>query len=179
MAVAQNERRRYWLSLAALIIAMPAAVLVGSWENLEQWRANHRRIPIPVEPQVTQHYAGAEWRLSSLTRLPGGSPDRTVMLAEFEAMVDDAAILAASPCEVALTDTEGRRWKPGFLTEPIVRELHPDAAGKPRCGSFAFEGAGHGSTIGMAETFIVPVAAKEFALSITVTDGLPQYLLLR
>lgn len=177
--VAPRERRHYWLSLAGLVVILPATVLVSSWDSLMQWRANHYRIQIPVEGQAVQRYAGADWKLSELTRLPGGMPEESVMLVEFEAVVDDPAILSKSPCEVALTDERGRIWKPVFLTEPIVRELHPEAAEKPRCSNFAFEGSSKGSRITMAETFTVPTAAENLALSVTVVGALPDYMLLK
>ncbi|MGB3386895.1 MAG: hypothetical protein WBA88_02825 [Pseudaminobacter sp.] len=177
--IAPRERRHYWLSLAALVVVLPAAVLVSSWGSLKQWRTNHYRVPIAVERQAIQRYAGADWKLSSLTRLPGSTGESSVMLVEIEAVVDDPALLVTSPCEIALSDEQGRIWKPGFLTEPIVRELHPEAANKPRCGSLAFEGAGKGARVGMAETFTVPATAEDFALSIIISGALPDYLLLK
>lgn len=176
---APAERRRYWLSLAALVVLLPAAVLLSAWESFMLWRTNHYRVPIPVERQAIQRYAGADWKLSELTRLPGGSPEQSVMLVEFEAVVDDPAMLLASPCEVGLTDGEGRIWQNSFLTGSIVRELRPDAVEKSLCGPFAFEGASKGSRVEMAETFIVPAAVENFELSVTVSGALPAHLLLK
>ncbi len=43
-----SERRRYWLSLAALVVVLPAAIVVNSWDSLSEWRRSqlqhaHRR----------------------------------------------------------------------------------------------------------------------------------------
>ena len=38
-ATGKSERRRYWLSLAALAIVLPAAIVVNSWDSLSEWRA--------------------------------------------------------------------------------------------------------------------------------------------
>ena len=72
-----GERPGYWLSLAALIVVLPVAVLVHSWGSLSQWWANRDRDPIIAERGVAQSYAGAEWRLTGLSVLPQGTGSRT------------------------------------------------------------------------------------------------------
>ncbi len=84
-----GERRRYWLSLAALVVVLPAAVLAHTWGSLTQWWANNDRDPIEVERGTAQPYAGAEWRMTGLSVLPIGSTGRSVVLAEFEARIDE------------------------------------------------------------------------------------------
>ncbi len=173
-----TERRRYWLSLAALLVVLPATIAVHSWDSVAAWRSRYDRDPIAVVTGATQNYAGAEWQLTSLSRLPGRSPDETVVLAQFEATVD-AEIEAGNFCQVVLTDAEGRRWQPVFLGERIVREMHPEAVDKPRCMTTQFETLAKGSRAKMAETFIVPDAANDLALNVTMTGALPQYLVLK
>ena len=174
-----GERRRYWLSLAALVVVLPIALLVHSWGSLSQWWTNRNRDPMVVERGTAQRYAGAEWRLTGLSVLPAGSADRSVVLAEFEAKVEDPAILLESPCIVALTDSGGRRWQPRFTVERTVRELRPEAAEKPRCGGPAFEGAQVGAIAKMAESFVVPADADGLALSLVMPNALPGSLVLR
>lgn len=175
-AVSPGERRRYRLGLAALVVVLPAAILVHSGDGVVDLLRRTLSEPIVVERGAAQDYAGAMWRLGALTLLPGELPDTVVILAEFDASVTDAAHLQeAGPCTVALTDASGRRWEPLFLPEPAVREARPDAADKPRCG--AFDGAG--GTITMAESFVVPESAEGLALSVTTAGELPDRLLLR
>lgn len=169
-----GERRRYWFSIAALAVVLPAAILVHTGDTLWEWLRDVRN-PIAVERGALQRYAGADWRLTGLARLPGSLPDTAVILAEFEATVDDPAQLAENPCQVALTDARGRRWEPAFLT--AVRKAKPAAADKPRCG--LFEAISPGDTVMMAESFVVPEDAESLALSVSLAKALPAYLLFR
>jgi hypothetical protein len=173
-----TERRRYWLSVAALAVVLPTTVAVHSWGSATEWWSRNNRDPIAVATGATQSYAGAEWQLTSLSRLPGNRPDAVVILAQFEARVD-TEFEAGNFCGVALTDTEGRRWQPVFLSERIVRKMHPEAVDKPRCMGTQFETLAKGSRVKMAETFVVPDAASDLALNVTMTGALPQYLLLK
>jgi hypothetical protein len=173
-----TEKRQYWLSLAALAVVLPATVALHSWESVTEWRKRHHTDPIAVAAGAAQSYAGAEWQLTSLSRMPGSRADAVVVLAQFEAAID-TEFEAGNFCHVALTDADGRRWQPVFLSERIVRQMHPEAVEKPRCSTTRFETLTKGSRVTMAETFIVPDAAKDLALNVTMTGSLPQYLVLR
>lgn len=172
-----SERRRYWLSLAALAVVLPAAIAVNSWDSLTEWRRSRPHKPIAVERGLAQAYAGAEWQLTGLTRLPGATPDTTLVVAEFDAVVDDPTLLQAGPCAIALTDDKGRRWLPVFLPGRTVRQGRPAAADKPRC--YALARAEKGKTIAMAETFTVPENAAGLALSVGIGGAKPANLLLK
>lgn len=172
-----SERRRYWLSLAALVVVLPAAIVVNSWDSLSEWRRSRLDMPIAVARGATQAYAGAQWQLSGLTRLPGATPGTTLIVAEFDAVVDDPALLQAGPCAVALTDDKGRRWLPAFLPGRAVRQGRPAAADKPRC--YGLARAEKGKTIAMAETFTVPESAAGLALSVSIGGVKPAYLLFK
>lgn len=177
-AVSSGERRRYRLSVAALVVVLPAAILVHSRGGLIEWLRAVQREPIIVERGAARDYAGAAWRLTALTRLPGSLPDTIVVLAEFEAaVVDPARLQGGGPCTVALTDASGRRWEPVVLTEAAVRKARPDAADKPRCADFP--GAAAGSATTMAESFVVPEGAEGLALSVTMAGALPDRLVFR
>jgi hypothetical protein len=171
-----DERRRYWFSIVALAIVLPAAILVHTRDTIREWLRDVRN-PIIVERAALQRYAGADWRLTGLARLPGSLPDTAVILAEFEATVDDPSQLAENQCQVALTDDRGRRWQSAFLPESAVRKAKPAAADKPRCG--LFEDISPGDTVMMAESFVVPEDAESLALSVSLSGALPAYLLFR
>lgn len=177
MAVGTGERRRYWLSLAALVVVLPAAIVANSWDSLSEWHRSRLDAPIAVERGAAQAYAGAQWQLAGLTRLPGATPGTTLIVAEFDAIVDDPALLQAGPCTVALTDDRGRRWLPAFLLGREVRQGRPAAADKPRC--YALARAEKGNTIAMAETFTVPQGAAGLALSVSIGGARPAYLVFR
>jgi hypothetical protein len=175
--VAMSERRRYWLSLAALVVVLPAAIAVNSWDSLSEWRRSQLTTPIAVESGAGAAYAGAHWRLVGLTRLPGPAPDAALVVAEFDAAVDDPTLLQAGPCTVALTDDKGRRWLPTFLPGRAVRQGRPAAADKPRC--YGLAQAEKGKTVAMAETFTVPASAAGLALSVSIGGARPAYLVFR
>ncbi len=172
-----GERRRYWFSLVALAFVLPAAIFVSTWDSLPEWRRENVRTPLTVERGATQRYAGAQWQLTSLTRLPKGPADAIPIIAEFEAVVDDPELLRNGPCAVVLMDDRGRRWQSIFLPGRAVRRGRPEAADKPRCG--AFPNAEKGKTITMAEIFTVPASATGLALSVTVAGARPEYLVFR
>lgn len=177
-SVSLYPRKSYWLSLAALVVVLPVAIVVHSQGELIQSLRAAFRSPIDVEKGASQSYAGADWRLTSLTQLPGALPATTVMLAEFEATVRDARLLSDSfPCKIALTDGRGRRWNGNFLYDPVVRKARPDAASLPRCGSA--DGIKPGDTIRMAESFVVPKDADGLMLSLALFGGMPDTLLLK
>ena len=176
-ASGMSERRRYWLSLAALAVVLPLAIVVSSWDSVSEWRRSQLGTPIAVERGTTQAYAGAQWQLTGLTRLPGATPETTLIVAEFDAAVDDPALLRAGPCAIVLTDYKGRRWLPVFLPGRTVRQGRPAAADKPRC--YGLARAEKGKTITMAETFTVPEGATGLALSITIGGARPAYLVFR
>jgi hypothetical protein len=172
-----GERRRYWLSLAALAVVLPAAIVVNAWDSLSEWRRGRLSTPIAVERGAVQAYAGAQWRLAALTRLPGTAPDTTLIVAEFDAAVDDPALLQAGPCAVALVDDKGRRWLPAFLPGRAVRQGRPSAADKPRC--YGLARAEKGKMTAMAETFTVPESAAGLALSVSIGGARPAYLVFK
>jgi hypothetical protein len=168
-----GERRRYWLSIAALAVVLPDAILVHTGDTIREWLRDMRN-PIAVESGTLQRYAGADWRLTGLARLPGNLPDTIIVLAEFEATVDDPKQLVENRCQVALTDDRGRRWEPAFLPGSAVRKAKPAAADKPHCG--LFEELSPGDTVMMAESFVVPEDAESLALSVSLSGALPAYL---
>ena len=172
-----SERRRYWLSLASLVVVLPVAIVVSAWDNLSEWRRGQLRTPIAVERGATQGYAGAQWQLTGLTRLPGATPETALIVAEFDAAVDEPALLQAGPCAIALTDDKGRRWLPVFLSGRAVRQGRPAAADKPRC--YGLSRAEKGKTVSMAETFTIPESAAGLALSITIGGARPAYLVFK
>jgi hypothetical protein len=172
-----GERRRYWLSVAALAIALPLAIVVNSWESAGVWRGHNIRAPLVVERGTVQRYAGAQWRLTGLTRLPEGSADANLIVAEFEAAIDDPELLREGPCEVLLTDDKRRRWQPAFIPPRTVRQARPLAADKPRCG--ALLKAEKGKTIMMAEAFTVPVSASGLKVFVTIAAARPAYLVFK
>jgi hypothetical protein len=177
IGAAPRGRLAYWLSLAALVVVLPAALYVHSSGRIVELIRETQK-PFEVQRGEAQPYSGAAWRLTALTRLPGELPETEFVLAEFEAAVSDPAQLQADmPCQIRLTDSDGRRWAPAFLVERVIRTARPDAAEKPRCLNFADAQAG--DIIEMAESFVVPKDARDIVLSLTLRGELPDSLVFR
>lgn len=168
-ATLRPERRRFRISLAALAVVLPAALIVHSKGDLVDAARAWAERPIEIARDGAAAYTGAEWRLTGLSRFPGDLPNTEAVVAEFEARVADGAALAgAGPCVLRLRDAEGRQWQPSFLTESAVRRARPDLADRPRCGVFD---PGVTGTVAMAASFVVPKEAEGLALSLRLRDA--------
>ena len=168
-------RRSYWLSMAALVVALPATVAVQSWGSFVNWRLANVREPTMARMGQTVDYAGAQWTVTRLTRLAGGE-GRAVVLAEFEATIPDPEAFASIPCEIGLSDGEGRTWRPVFLGDPAVRKMYPEALQRALCGGPSFAGAQGDEPVKMAASFAIPASARDLRLSIALLSALPAYL---
>jgi hypothetical protein len=168
-------RRAYRLSLAALVVALPAALAAKVWGDVARWRAAHERAPIEAATGNPVDYAGARWTVTRFTRLAGGA-GRAVVLAEFEAVSADPKALGAVPCEVGLSDGAGRKWQPALFADPVVQKMYPETTEMGLCGGPTFATAEPGKPAGMVASFVVPAAAKDLELSITLFSALPAYL---
>lgn len=173
-----GKRGRFLLSLAALVIVLPTAILLHTKGNVIDLLVASEGKPTIVTREQSVPYASAEWRFTGLTRLPGDIPGSTFILAEFEATPLDASVLElAGPCTVTLQDDRGRRWEPLFLTEDNVREARPDAVEKPRCDGVAQGEDGH--AIDMAEVFLLPTDASGLTLGVTLAGAAPDTLVFK
>jgi len=161
--------------MAALLITVPAALAVHSWGDIQDWRAEHVRNPIAGAVGRAIDYGGASWTVSRFTRL-AGSEGRAIVLAEFEAVIPDPQALATIPCEVRLSDGEGREWRPAFLSDPVIRRTYPEALERSLCGGPTFAAAEPGKPAKMAASFSIPASARGLTLSIALYSARPAYL---
>lgn len=168
-------RRAYWLSMAALVVVLPAALAVHVWGDAANWRAAHERAPIEAATGKPVDYAGARWTVTRFARLAGGA-GRAVVLAEFEAVAANPQALAAVPCEVGLSDDAGRKWQPVLFADPVVSKMYPETAEMGLCGGPTFATAVPGKPARMMASFVVPAAAQDLKLSIALSSAAPAYL---
>lgn len=175
MPMTPAARRTRWLSLAALPFAVAAALAASGWETaLEWWQVNDRE-ERRVERGAAAAYAGAEWRLGAVTKLAERPDGSALVIAEFEATVRDLGAVAQPPCQVRLTDGNGRSWAPAFLASREVRQS--SAADKPSCGSAMLGQPKAGDRLVMVESFVLPAASVGDArLTISLPAGRPEYL---
>jgi hypothetical protein len=169
------SRRGYWLSMAALAVVLPATLAVSGWGSFVNWRMANVREPTTAQVGQKVDYAGAQWTVTRLTRLADGE-GRAVVLAEFEATIPDPEALASVPCEIGLSDGEGRTWRPVFLGDPVVRAMYPEAMQRALCGGPSFAEAQGSEPVRMAASFSIPASARDLTLSIALLSALPAYL---
>jgi hypothetical protein len=162
--------------MAALVVALPAALAARSWGDIKDWRAEHMRKPVPGAVGARIDYAGASWTVTRFARMAVSEGSRTVVLAEFEAVIPDPQALSAIPCQVRLSDEEGREWQPTFIPERVIRRLFPEASERSLCGGPAFAAAEPGKPAKMAASFSIPASAQDLTLSITLYSARPQHL---
>lgn len=174
-----RDRRMRWLSLAALLVLLPAAVAVRSYGGVTGWRAEQDLDPLTAEPGKTMSYGGADWRLEGLYQLRQDDKRSAIILAEFEARITDPAAFAAGMCRIKLSDRGDKRWRPLFLTPQEVRKVRPSIDERVTCGSATIQPLKAGETVKMAETFMAPAELTKFDLIVSAANFRPDYLVLR
>lgn len=174
-----SERRYFWGSLAALLVAVPAALALRGYDSALAWRANQELYPLIAEPGKPVRYGGAEWRLEGLYQLVGKDGKSAYILAEFEAKIDNPEAFAAGACQIALTDRGEKRWSPQFLPPYEVRKARPSLEERSTCGGATIKPIKVGETVKMAEIFRAPVDITKFDLAISSATLRPRYLILR
>lgn len=174
-AKVMSTRRSYRLSMTALVVVLPAALVVQTWGSIKDWRSQFLRQPLSATLGQPVDYAGASWTVTRITRL-AGSEGNAVVLAEFEALATDPKALGAVPCKVRLSDGSGREWQPTLFADPMVRKQYPEAQQRSLCGGVAFAAAEPGKPARMAASFSIPPAASSLTLSIGLYSALPNHL---
>lgn len=163
------NRRAFWLSFGALVVALPVAVAVHSWDSVSEWRVRNVREQAHVERGQSADYSAAIWALARAEVFPGADARQAVVLIELDAIPKDVAAMSQDACTLSLVDKSGRRWLPTMLIEPVARKAHPEVAEKSVCGAPAFDNMVAGSKAQMAATFIVPTTAVGLNLSLSST----------
>lgn len=174
-----RDKRIRWLSLAALLVLLPAALWLRSNENFAAWRADQEREPVIAGPGKPVRYGGAEWRLEGLYQLPRKDGASAFILAEFEARIEDPSAFAAGMCRVRLSDRGEKRWSPQFLVPSVIRKARPSIDERSTCGAATIKPLKTGDMVKMAETFIAPADLTKFDLTISEANVRPAYLVLR
>lgn len=174
----QRERRNWWLSLAGLVVILPLALVMRSYDTAIAWYQEQELRPTVVAPGGSVSYGGAEWRLGGLYRLQSSGSSSSTILAEFEATVSDPTAFTGGPCSIVLADMAGRRWRPNFMMPQAIRKARPEVADKPTCNTARLGPAVAGQRILMAEAFTAPSDVTDFDLVISFAGHRPAYLVL-
>ncbi len=177
--LAPRDRRRRWLSLMALLALLPAALWVRSHGSVAAWRDEQELEALITEPGKSAAYGGAEWRLEGLYQLPQKDAGSAIILAEFEARIEDPQAFANSLCRVHLGDRGDKRWAPQFLMPSEIRKARPGIDERTTCASAMLKTFKAGDMAKMAETFQTPAGLTKFDLIISAANIRPAYLVLR
>ena len=176
--ISSGERKSFRICLILLIIALPLAVLVGSDFGLLRWIEQKLQEPIIVHRGAVQSYAGGNWKMIALDKFQGTLPETNIVLAEIEVNIQDAEQLKQMvPCFMIVTDAEGRRWSPLYVSNQAIQKLKPEAANKRKCYDLANENSD--GPIHLVESFLVPADVEELSLLLTMLGKQPEHLVLK
>lgn len=174
-----TERKAYWLSLAALLVALPATIAFRSYDSALAWYQQQELDPILAETGKAVAYGGAEWRLEGIYQLRQKDDDAAIILAEFEARITDPASFAAGACQIRLSDRGDKRWTPLFLMPAEIRKARASVSDRSTCGGATIKPLKAGDMVKMAEAFSAPAELSKFDLTISQATMRPAFLILR
>jgi hypothetical protein len=171
-----GERKWRRRSLWSLVLLIPLALAVESYDSVRTLLRNNDLFPRRVAWGQSAHFAGSDWKLTDLRGAFGMSnlpPDSVPVLADFQVKIGNPDLQKLwLGCKVMLIDKDGRRWSP----TSIVSLKTPDNIGN--CVSAIFSGARTGDTLNLRETFLVPKeATKSIWPAIGVASERPHFLL--
>lgn len=171
-----GERKWRRRSLWSLVLLIPLALAVESYDSVKALLGNNDLLPRRVVWGQSEHFAGSDWKLTDLRGAFGMSnlpPDSVPVLADFQVKVGDPDLQKLwLGCRVMLIDKDGRRWSP----TSIVSLKTPDNVGN--CISAIFSGAKSGDTLNLRETFLVPKeATRSIRPAVSVASERPRFLL--
>ena len=121
------RRRAFWLSLAALVLVLPASLAVRAKDSARAWQNEYSHTPIDAAIGQPVDYAGVEWTVTRLERLFSAN-GASIVLAVFEASGQNLKELAEAPCQVSLGDGEGRTTTP-ITAEQLLAPRRAEDAG--------------------------------------------------
>ena len=171
----RDELRWRRRSLAALLLLVPLALAVASYESLRSLLRSEDLFARDVAWGSAAAFGGSKWRLVELKGgkdFAGLPPGAVAVEADFEVMVGDADLENRwSRCKVMLVDTEGHTWLPASIAGLRLPE------GMMGCNSAMFSGAKSGDVLKLGETFIVPgYATSGIRAAVGLGSERPYYL---
>lgn len=166
----------WWRSLLALVVLVPMALAVMSYDSVRSLLGNQDMFARDVAWGSKARFGGSDWQLADLRAALGRSdlsPDAVPVLVDLNVVIGavDLQTLWLN-CKVMLIDADGRRWLP---TAAVSFNQADDAK---TCNSTVFSGAKPGDAVKIRETFLVP---KDATATIRPAVGLaserPNFLL--
>ena len=167
-------------SLLALLIVLPAAIVLRGYEPALAWWRGSELFATQSAMDGIATYAGADWRVVSLRR-GAVRPDGSAAVAlELAATVTDPRALREAQCRIMLTDALGRRWRPANLPATELARLRLPGRETPGNCAAALGVARPGATLAIFESFLLPAgSAGEADILVSLASGRPGYLRFR
>jgi len=182
LRVGGDERRWRRRSLWALLVAIPATLVLTGSENLGDLAHGREWFETAVAPGEAGRYAGADWVLEEIQPVPEragrmGLPASAVPVrVRFRVTIREPGIGEFwLPCRLSLTDADGRRWSSmGFGGLPSSGD------DVKSCGGATLEPHRPGDVLKIEESFAVPKAAiGTLEPTVSVAADRPWYLRFR
>lgn len=171
-----TEQRWWWRSLLALIVLIPAALAVMSYDSVKALLGNQDFFAEDVAWKSKARFGGSDWQLTDLRAALGRSdiaPDLVPVLVDFTVTVGEPDLQKLwLGCRIMLIDAADRHWLP---TGAVSFRQADDAK---TCVSAMFSGAKSGDTLKVRETFLVPKdATATIRPAVSVGSERPSFLL--
>lgn len=169
--------RRWWLrSLLALIVLVPAALAVMSYDSLKELLHNKDLFAKDVAWGSKARFGGSDWQLTDLRAALGRAdipPEVVPVLVDFTVTVGETDLQNLwLSCKIMLIDSADRRW----LSTAAVSFRQTDDA--KTCNSAIFSNAKSGDVLKIRETFLVPKdATATIRPAVGVASERPNFLL--
>lgn len=174
-----DERRWRRRSLWGLLLALPAVYLLTARGHLEDWWQAQELFEVGVSAGAEARFAGADWKLETVEVLPlkeSGWPrvqrQGTPVRVRFQVIVREPNIdVLWRGCQVALQDSQGRRWAAGGFDGPRSTE------GTMTCGAATLEPRAPGTVLRIEQDFTVPHdVAGTVEPTVSMDGERPRYL---
>ena len=172
-----QAERRWWLrSLLALIVLVPAALAVMSYDSLKELLHNKDLFAKDVAWGSKARFGGSDWQLTDLRAALGRAdipPEVVPVLVDFTVTVGETDLQNLwLSCKIMLIDSADRRWLP---TAAVSFRQTDDAK---TCNSAIFSNAKSGDVLKIRETFLVPKdATATIRPAVGVASERPNFLL--
>lgn len=171
------SERRWWLrSLLALIVLVPAALAVMSYDDVKELLRNQDFFAKDVAWGKKARFGGSDWQLTDLRAALGRAdipPEVVPVLVDLTVTVGETDLQSLwLSCKIMLIDAAGRRWLP---TAAVSFRQTDDTM---TCNSAIFSGAKTGDALKIRETFLVPKdATATIRPAVGVASERPGFLL--
>ncbi|TSD90681.1 hypothetical protein FFK22_000310 [Mycobacterium sp. KBS0706] len=177
-----DERRWRRRSLWALLVAIPATLILTGYEDLGDLAHGREWFGSAVAPGEAARYGGADWQLEEIQAVPERAGRMGMPASALPIRVRFRVTIREGwtgelwlPCRISLIDADGRRWRSmGFGGLPASSDTVKS------CGGATLEPHQPGEVLAIEESFAVPKAqAGALEPTVSVAAERPWYLRFR